>query len=102
MMATVLALMLAVPGSAFAQSPVGDAYGGTGVLDDVERIPPSQPGEEAESGTPPSVDREAGAPGPSTGTSLPFTGLDIGLLALGGVAMLGVGVGLRRLSRATA
>jgi hypothetical protein len=31
--------------------------------------------------------------------SLPFTGLDIGLLALGGGALVGVGVGLRRLAR---
>ncbi len=31
--------------------------------------------------------------------SLPFTGLDVGLLALGGVALVGVGVGLRRFAR---
>jgi hypothetical protein len=35
----------------------------------------------------------------SSGGSLPFTGLDIGLLALGGGALVGVGIGLRRLAR---
>lgn len=31
--------------------------------------------------------------------SLPFTGLDIALLALGGAGLVGVGMGVRRLSR---
>lgn len=31
--------------------------------------------------------------------TLPFTGFDIVLLALGGVALVGVGMGVRRLSR---
>jgi hypothetical protein len=105
-MALVLALMLAIAGTAQAQSPVGDAYGGNGVLDDVERVPPpSGPsaGEETDGQVPTgpteTVTRESGAP--SAGSPLPFTGLDVGLLTLGGIAMLGVGVGLRRLSRAT-
>ena len=34
------------------------------------------------------------------GSSLPFTGLDLGLLALAGGALVAVGVGMRRLTRA--
>ena len=33
------------------------------------------------------------------GGSLPFTGLDLALVAGGGIALLGAGFGLRRLSR---
>jgi hypothetical protein len=42
----------------------------------------------------------AGPSGPSNSTigSLPFTGLDIGVLALAAVALLGAGFALRRLS----
>jgi hypothetical protein len=84
-----LALVVAVP--AYGQSAVGDTYGGRG------------------GGIVGTVD---GGNGPSTPTpapqqvvasndsgSLPFTGLDIGLLALGGAALVGVGMGLRRFAR---
>ena len=107
-MAIVMVAALALAGAAYAQAPQGNGYGGgnnNGVLDDVDRIPPpsdSNPGGETDENIPgETVDREVGAPNPSagdTGTSLPFTGLDVGLLALGGLAMLGVGVGIRRLS----
>lgn len=110
-MAALLALVvLAMGGTAQAQSPVNDAYGGNnGVLDDVDRIPPPQDNSTVSDNTDEEIpavpqenaDREAGAPPTATGNSLPFTGLDVGLLALGGIAMLGVGVGLRRLSRTT-
>jgi len=36
---------------------------------------------------------------PSGNGTLPFTGFDVVLLALGGVALVGVGMGVRRLSR---
>ena len=45
----------------------------------------------------PSSRRTADAAG-NGGDSLPFTGLDLTLLALAGAALLGVGVGLRRIS----
>jgi len=35
----------------------------------------------------------------SSGTTLPFTGLDVGLLVVGGGALLGAGFVVRRLSR---
>jgi hypothetical protein len=83
-----LALFVAVP--AYGQGAVSDTYAGRGggIVGSVD------------SGNGPS------APAPqqvaqvsSNESSLPFTGLDIGLLALGGVALVGVGVGLRRVAR---
>lgn len=95
---------LAFAGAAFAQAPVGDGYNPNneqGVLDEVDQIPPPQERVPKNEPLPEEEERrEAGAPR-VTG-SLPFTGLDVGLLALGGVAMLGVGVGLRRMSRSAA
>jgi hypothetical protein len=38
------------------------------------------------------------APVAASTSSLPFTGLDLGLLAAGGVVLLGAGLGIRRLS----
>jgi hypothetical protein len=40
--------------------------------------------------------------GGGAGGSLPFTGLDLGLLIGGGVVLLAVGFGLRRLARGNA
>lgn len=83
MVVVAFALLAAVP-AAFAQSAVGDAYGGEGggVL-----------GAVGGNGSPPAQVVN------TSGGSLPFTGLDIGLLALGGCALVGVGVGLRRFAR---
>jgi hypothetical protein len=36
---------------------------------------------------------------PSSGSSLPFTGFDVTLLALGGVLLVGIGFTMRRLAR---
>jgi hypothetical protein len=88
MLTVVVALVLAaVAAPAFGQGAVTDSYGGQGggVLGAVD----SGGG----NGTPPTQVQttESG--------SLPFTGLDIGLLALGGCALVGVGVGLRRIAR---
>jgi len=87
LMAVVALALVAVVPAAYGQGAVSDAYGGhgNGVLGAVN----SGGG----SGTPPTQTTEA-----SSG-SLPFTGLDIGLLALGGCALVGVGVGLRRFAR---
>ena len=35
----------------------------------------------------------------SQGSSLPFTGLDLGLIAVSGALLVGAGVGMRRLTR---
>lgn len=88
LLTVVVALALAAAAPAFGAGAVTDAYGGKGggVLGAVNSgggngSPPAQVVETSESG------------------SLPFTGLDIGLLALGGATLVGVGVGLRRLAR---
>jgi hypothetical protein len=83
----VVAVALAFTAPAYGQTAVGDAYGGSGggILGAVSGG--------GGGGSAPSkvVTAESG--------SLPFTGLDLGLLALGGVALVGVGVGLRRFAR---
>jgi hypothetical protein len=83
----VVAVALAVAAPAYAQNAVGDTYSGRGggIVGTVD----SGNGPTA---TPQQV-QTAG------GDSLPFTGLDIGLLALGGAALVGVGMGLRRFAR---
>jgi hypothetical protein len=88
MVVVALTLVAVVAPVAYGQGAVTDGYGGKGggVLGAVN----SGGG----NGTPPAQVAET-----SQGGSLPFTGLDIGLLALGGCALVGVGVGLRRLSR---
>ncbi len=37
--------------------------------------------------------------GTVTGTDLPFTGFDAGLIVVGGLTLVGLGLGLRRVSR---
>jgi hypothetical protein len=94
-----LALILAVVAvAAFAAMPayaansVGDGYAGrgSGVVGAVSN---------GGGGTPTSQPQVVQATSTSSGSSLPFTGLDVGLLALGGIALVGVGVGLRRFAR---
>lgn len=88
----VMASLAAVP--AYAQSSVGDGYAGrgSGVLGAVTHG--------GGGGTPtPQVVSSTGNTSSGSGSSLPFTGLDVGLLALGGVALVVVGVGLRRFAR---
>jgi hypothetical protein len=92
--ATILAVIcavLAVPGTALATSPSQDAYSGVA-------------GAHQNGTTPPSVDAAAVEVGPvsetevqSAGSTLPFTGLEVGLIALVGVALLGGGVVMYRL-----
>jgi len=81
-----LALFVAVP--AYGQGAVSDTYAGRGggIVGTVD------------SGNGPSAPTPQQVVSSNEG-SLPFTGLDIGLLALGGVVLVGVGVGLRRVAR---
>jgi hypothetical protein len=88
-----VAFMLALGGTALAQdSPTGDAYGG--VL-----------GEEVQN----TADTTADTPPPATTTnqvevgasegSLPFTGLEIAVVALAGLGLVGLGFAMRRGTR---
>jgi len=85
-----LALVVAVP--AYGQSAVNDTYAGKGggIVGTVD----SGNGPSAPAPQQVQVASTSGDDG-----SLPFTGLDIGLLALGGAALVGVGMGLRRFAR---
>ncbi len=87
-----VALALVVAGPAYAQSATSDAYAGKGggIVGTVNSGGGSGNG-------PTSAPQQVQAA--SSNGSLPFTGLDVGLLALGGVALVGVGVGLRRFAR---
>lgn len=90
----VVALASFVAAPAYGQSAVGDTYAGRGggIVGTVD----SGNGPTTPTSTP--VSQPVAAAANDSG-SLPFTGLDVGLLALGGIALVGVGVGLRRFAR---
>ena len=111
--ALVAVLTLALAAPALAQtSPTADTYAGKqGVLgefvgggqDDV--VPPA--GQPAPDGAPTPdttpVEQPGNTPTPSVSKGeLPFTGLEAGLVALAGLALLGSGFAMRRASRAVA
>jgi hypothetical protein len=85
----VVAVALAVAAPAYAQNATSDAYAGKGggIVGTVD------------SGNGPTASTPQAVQNTNGNGSLPFTGLDIGLLAIGGVALVGVGVGLRRFAR---
>jgi hypothetical protein len=80
---------LAVPSAALAGSPTEKQYGST----------PHQIAAGGGGGGPTSSPAKPSAPKEKAIVSgLPFTGFDVGVLALAAVALLGAGVTLRRLS----
>jgi len=98
-----LALALASP--ALAQSPTQDAYGGT--LGEQVTSPPAQPAPQSAPEVQPE-EEGAGAPAaetapaetaPVSSGSLPFTGFEIGIIVLAGIALAGAGYTLRRTTR---
>jgi hypothetical protein len=93
LLVAVVALALAAAVPAYGQSAVSDAYGGKGggIVGTV--------GGGGGGGTPTSTPQQTQVAASNAQGSLPFTGLDIGLLAVGGVALVGVGIGLRRFAR---
>ena len=80
-------LALAAPAAAMATSPSHDQYD-----------PKSQQIAATGSGGGGGGSATTSSSGGSTIGSLPFTGLDVGVLALAAVALLGAGFALRRLS----
>jgi len=85
---------------AAAQSPSVDGYSGKGptieqrVAPSTEARPGSQSGSGSGSGGNPAA-AQNGRGDRKQGTALPFTGLDLALLGGAGIALLGLGVGLR-------
>jgi hypothetical protein len=84
--AGLLVLALAAPSMATAQSPSDAQY------------QPSNHQISAAGGSPGNGSGPSAPSGRNTIGSLPFTGLDIGVLALAAAALLGAGFALRRLS----
>jgi hypothetical protein len=80
---------LAVPSAALAGSPTEKQYGST-----PHQIAAGGGGGGPQSPAKPSAPNESKA----LVSGLPFTGFDVGVLALAAVALLGAGVTLRRLS----
>lgn len=106
---TVVAMM-AAPATTFAQGSSVDAYGGQGQGPAVLGVTESNDGGPTGTGTE-GASGTAGVTGSSSAPtalaaptatasvpsgSLPFTGLDLALIALGGIALLGVGFAMRR------
>ena len=92
---------------ALAASPSATGYDETGanevlqVLGASESNPPAAGGTNGASGTA-GVTAEVAAPteaGEVSSSSLPFTGLDVGIVLLAGAALLGVGLVMRRTAR---
>ncbi len=90
--ALVISIAMLIPGAAVASAnSTQSSYG----QNDVHSV--VSPRTTANSGT-----NSAGAPStsPASTGSLPFTGLDVGALAVGGIVLLGAGVVVRRMSAA--
>ena len=85
-MVAILVLALALAAPAFAQPSSQDGY-----TDQAGQVQAQ-------------VDEESSAPvavtGSGGGGSLPFTGLDVALIAGAGVLLVGAGIGMQRLTRA--
>jgi hypothetical protein len=95
--AAIAAFSLATAAPAFAEDSSLEGYGGPGsdVLSEIQQ--PS--GQVAEKKSAP-VSNQAGESAQSSGT-LPFTGLDLGLLGAAGAGLLALGIGMRRLTRSS-
>jgi hypothetical protein len=85
--------LLSVAGTAIAQSPTEDAYGG-GDKGEVGGVQQSNGGGGDTNGAAAAVATD------TTGGSLPFTGLEVGVMLLAGVALVGGGFLVRRISNA--
>ena len=85
-------LLLAFGGtSAYAQNAPRAGYDESlGVIGEIESEEPTTPGDRERIPEPPAQQEES---------DLPFTGLDLGIVALMGAALLGTGLVLRRTTR---
>lgn len=91
----VVAVCLMAAPTAFGASAVRGNYSGPGGV--VSNLNPASPPHATNvSHNPSSTPSSAST---ASKGQLPFTGLDLVLLACGGIALVGVGMGVRRLSR---
>lgn len=92
-----LAVFLATFGgtTAFAQTAPREGYDESlGVIGEIQSEEPTPPGDREEQPTPPVQQQQEEG-------DLPFTGLDLGIVALMGAALLGTGLVLRRTTRSS-
>jgi hypothetical protein len=73
--------VLAFSSAALAQSPGGDAYGGVGASQEIQAT---------------DADGTSSSPSTESTGSLPFTGLDVGIVAVVGIGLGGLGLVIRR------
>ena len=110
-----VALMLALPSAALAQTPGAEGYRGNddsvqGIVESNDNgdgsgtegaqgagSNPSASQQSTGSGSNPSASQQSSGSG-SKGGSLPFTGADLGVLALAGGMLVLMGFGLRRMT----
>lgn len=92
---------LVTPGSAGSES---GTLGVTGESETqgVAGATATSPGSGGQGGTAPATAAAPTAPETVASGSLPFTGLDVGLMIAGGLLLVGFGLGMRRLSRGAA
>ena len=97
LVAAIAAFSLATAAPAFAEDSSLQGYGGPGsdVLSQIQQ--PS--GNSATQSAP--VQNRAGESAKASSGTLPFTGLDLGLLGFAGAGLLGLGIGMRRLTRSS-
>jgi hypothetical protein len=95
----ITAIGLAAAPAALGQSSTVTGYDETDVLGSLNNDTSPSPSLRPPSALPDSPN-SSGTPAESAPGSLPFTGIDVALLALAGLALLGTGLTLRRTSSA--
>ena len=95
--ATVAAMVLVFPAASFAQQSAQDAYKPQGQIEqDVQGDQGGVGGSPGAGGG--SGGQQPAAAAQNSGSGLPFTGMDVALLAGAGALLLGAGVGMRRIA----
>jgi hypothetical protein len=93
--AAITVMALVFPAAAFAQQSAGDAYKPQGQIEqDVEGDQGGVGGSPGAGGN----SEQPAATASNSGSGLPFTGVDVALLAGAGALLLGAGVGMRRIA----
>ncbi len=111
-MSVICTLAMAVAAPAFAQEPTPqgptrEGYDVSGQdpesLSAIDALPAADASDGSEPGTGDAAGTEeaAGTEQAVAGESLPFTGLDVGIVAMLGAALLGTGVAVRRAARSS-
>jgi hypothetical protein len=96
-MSLICALAFAAAPAAFAQGPTQQGYDVRSQNPESLSAIDALPTADTSDGTDPAAQEEVVSA--ESGDSLPFTGLDVGIVALLGVALLGTGLAVRQVAR---